>query len=90
MNGMAAVIGVRGGVPISDRWSARGFADVGGFGLGNSSELSWQVGGFVNYAFNERWSADIGYRFLSVEKEINDLDTTLELSGPLIGISARF
>jgi opacity protein-like surface antigen len=89
-NWFDAVIGVRGGVPISDRWSARGFADVGGFGLGNSSELSWQVGGFVNYAFNERWSADIGYRFLSVEKEINDLDTTLELSGPLIGISARF
>jgi opacity protein-like surface antigen len=89
-NWFDAVIGLRGGMPISDRWSARGFADVGGFGLGDSSQLSWQVGAFVNYAFNETWSADVGYRYLSIEKEINDFDTTLELSGPLIGVSARF
>ena len=89
-NWFDAVIGLRGGVPISDRWSARGFADVGGFGIGDSSELSWQVGGFVNCAFNETWSADVGYRYLSIEKEINNFDTTLELSGPLIGVSARF
>jgi opacity protein-like surface antigen len=89
-NWFDAVIGLRGGVPISDRWSARGFADVGGFGIGDSSKLSWQVAGFVNYAFNERWSADVGYRYLSIEKEINDFDTTLELSGPVIGVSARF
>jgi opacity protein-like surface antigen len=89
-NWFDAVIGLRGGAPVSDRWSVRGFADVGGFGLGESSDLSWQVAGFVNYAFNERWSADLGYRYLSVEKEINGFDTTLELSGPVIGISARF
>jgi opacity protein-like surface antigen len=85
-----AVIGVRGGAPINDKWSVRGFADVGGFGLGNSSELSWQAAAFVSYRFNERWSTELGYRYLSIDKEINGFDTTLELSGPVLGISARF
>jgi opacity protein-like surface antigen len=85
-----AVIGFRAGAPINDRWAVRGFADVGGFGLGDSSELSWQAAGVVSYRFNDRWSGEIGYRYLSIEKDINGFDTTLDLSGPILGVSARF
>jgi hypothetical protein len=37
------IVGVALRAPLSDRWFARRFADVGGFGIGDASELSWQV-----------------------------------------------
>jgi hypothetical protein len=85
-----AVVGIRGTAALNDRWSVRGFADVGGFGIGDSSDLSWQVAGILSYRINDRWSTEIAYRYLSVDKELNGRDTTLEISGPAIGISARF
>lgn len=89
-NWFDAVIGIRGGTQINDRWALRGFADVGGFGIGDSSDLSWQAAAIASYSFNDTWSGELGYRFMSIEKEINGFDTTLQLSGPLIGVSARF
>ena len=44
----------------------------------------------VGYRFNERWSTQVGWRYMDVQKDIGGLDTSLGLSGPLIGVSARF
>ena len=44
----------------------------------------------VGYRFNERWSTQVGWRYMDVQKDIGGLDTSLDLSGPLIGVSARF
>jgi hypothetical protein len=44
----------------------------------------------VGYRFNPRWSTQVGWRYMEIQKDIGDLDTTLDLSGPLIGVSARF
>jgi opacity protein-like surface antigen len=85
-----AVVGVHLRAPISDRWFARGFADVGGFGLGDSSELSWQVYAGGGYSFNETWAVEFGYRYMSIEKELDNATVNLDLSGPLIGVTARF
>jgi opacity protein-like surface antigen len=84
------LLGARVRAPISDDWFFNGFVDVGGFGLGNSSDLSWQVFAGVGYDFNETWSIQGGYRHLSIDKEIDGRDTRLELYGPLIGVTARF
>lgn len=84
------VVGVRMRAPLSDDWFFNGFADVGGFGLGDASDLSWQVYAGVGYHFNETWSIQGGYRYLSIDKEIDGRDTRLELYGPLIGVTARF
>lgn len=64
--------------------------DGGGFGIGDASELSRQALAGVGYWMNERWSVQAGYRHLSVEKQLSAGDSTLELSGPYLGVTATF
>ena len=85
-----AVVGVHLYAPLSDRWFARGYADVGGFGLGDSSELSWQIYAGGGYSFNDTWAVEFGYRHLSIEKDLDNANVNLDQSGPLIGVTARF
>jgi hypothetical protein len=85
-----AVVGARVHADLSDAWYVDGFVDVGGFGWGNSSDLSWQAYGGVGYRFNETWSLRAGYRYLSVDKDIDGRDASLELFGPVLGLTARF
>jgi opacity protein-like surface antigen len=83
------IIGVRGGTPLSEHWSVAGFADVGGFD--GSSDLSWEVYGGANYAFNDSWQGTIGYRYVSIQKQVTDraaLD--IDIQGPLLGITYKF
>lgn len=83
------IVGVRGGVALNDKWALAGFADVGGFD--GSSDLSWEMYGGANYLFNERWQGTIGYRYVSIEKQVTDraaLD--IDLQGPLFGITYKF
>ncbi len=84
------VVGARMRAELSDAWFVDGFADIGGFGLGDASNLSWQVFGGAGYRFNETWSLRGGYRYLSVDKEIDGRDLRLELYGPVLGVTARF
>lgn len=74
-------------VPFNDSWFATAFADGG---MTSSDTTTWQVFASVGYRFNERWSTQAGWRYMEVQKEVGDLDVSLGLSGPLIGISARF
>lgn len=85
-----AVLGVNLRAPISPRWFARGYADVGGFGLGDSSELSWQIYAGGGYSINETWAVEFGYRHLSIEKDLDNGTVNLDQSGPLVGVTARF
>lgn len=83
------IVGVRGGVPLTERWSVSGFADVGGFDAG--SDLSWELYGGANYAFAERWAGTIGYRYISIEKTVTDrLSLDIDIQGPLVGITYKF
>ena len=45
------IVGARGSMPLAERWSVSGFADVGGFDA--QSDLSWEVYGGVNYDFTD-------------------------------------
>ncbi len=81
------LVGARVTAPFNDRWFGAAFADVGGLS-GDSS--TWQALATVGYRFDARWSARFGYRYMSIEKEIDGRDLTVGLSGPVIGISARF
>jgi opacity protein-like surface antigen len=83
------IVGIRGGIPLSEKWSLSGFADVGGFDAG--SDLSWEFYGGANYAFAEHWAATIGYRYMSIEYEASDRATLdIDVQGPLIGITYNF
>ena len=89
LNWTDGIVGIRGGMPLSERWSIAGFADVGGFDAG--SDLSWEVYGGANYAFAERWAGAIGYRYISIEKSVTDRATLdIDIQGPLFGITYKF
>jgi opacity protein-like surface antigen len=84
-----AIIGVHGGVNLNDRWSLRGFADYGGFD--GASDTSWEVYGGANYAFNEHWEGVLGYRYVSIQKEVTErASLDINIQGPLFGITYRF
>lgn len=82
------IVAMRAKVPLSDRWFATAFVDVGGFGI--DSDLTWQVLGTVGYDINDRWSVRMGYRHMSTERTIGGRDVQLELSGPIIGATAQW
>lgn len=83
------IVGVRGGVSLTDRWELTGFADYGGFD--GSDDTSWQLYGGANYAFSDRWVGTLGYRYVSIEKRVTSraaLD--IDMQGPLLGITYKF
>jgi opacity protein-like surface antigen len=82
------VIGVRGRVPLTEELSATGFANIGGFGVG--SKFTWEVFGGLDYAFTERFSANAGFRYLSIDYDASDADVEMEVYGPVIGATLRF
>ncbi|NHF74759.1 outer membrane protein [Paracoccus xiamenensis] len=82
------VIGMRVSGKFNEKWYGSVYADIGGQLDGDNS--AWQALAYVGYAFNPTWSAEFGYRHMHVEKEIRNSDVSLELSGPMIGVTARF
>jgi hypothetical protein len=62
-------------------------ADYGGFG---GSDSSWQAFASLGYQIDDRWSVQGGWRYLSLETEIEGRDVEMDLSGPLLGLTVRF
>ena len=85
-----AVVGARAIIPLAEGWTATVAGDVGGFGIGSSSDMSYNALLLVGYDINDTWSIKGGYRYLGFDKTLNGRDVTLDLSGPLLGVSARF
>lgn len=81
------VFGLRGRYLFNEKWFAAGIADAGGF---SSDASSYQLFGSLGYQFDARWSAQAGWRYLDVERDIDGDDLALNLSGPLIGLTFRF
>lgn len=84
------LIGARMRYDLSNAWFANAAADVGGFGIGEASDLTWQAYAGVGYRFNDTWSMQAGYRYLYIDKSFDGPDVTLELYGPMIGLQASF
>ncbi|MDH3668854.1 MAG: hypothetical protein OEN23_18180 [Paracoccaceae bacterium] len=82
------VVGVRGRVPVTDKLSAAGFVDIGGFGTG--SEFTWEIFGGIDYAISDRVSAVAGFRYISIDYEASAADVDLDTYGPVMGLTVRF
>jgi opacity protein-like surface antigen len=85
-----AIVGLRGHAPLGERFGVTGLADVGGFGIGSSSDLTWQVQATVDYAFTDRLIGRLGYRYLSIDRDSGDLSLDVDAFGPLIGVTWTF
>jgi opacity protein-like surface antigen len=83
------IVGVRGAMPLTERWSVSGFADVGGFD--GRDDLSWELYGGANYAITGAWSATLGYRYMSVLYQATDrAKLDVDIQGPVVGITYAF
>jgi opacity protein-like surface antigen len=81
------LIAARVAVPLDEEWSLTGFADWGGSG---GDDQTWQVFGSVKYAFNEKWSTQLGYRFMEISKELDGRDVSVDLGGPVLAVGLKF
>ncbi len=84
------VIGVRGRYDFDDSWFAMLSGDVGGFGIGAGNDMTWQVVGTVGYVIDDSWSVAAGYRWLALDRDIDNQRVKLNLYGPIIGATYRF
>lgn len=82
------VIGVRARAPITEKLSAGGFADIGGFGAG--SKFTWEVFAGLDYAFTDRIGGTAGFRYLSIDHEEDGTELNLDIYGPVLGITFSF
>jgi opacity protein-like surface antigen len=84
------LIGARARTDFADNWFATANADIGGFGFNGASDLTWQAYAGIGYRFNDRWAAQFGYRYLSIQREFSGQDVTLDISGPILGVQVSF
>jgi opacity protein-like surface antigen len=82
------VIGIRARVPLTERLTAGGFADIGGFGVG--SDFTWEIFAGFDYAFSSRISANTGFRYISIDYDADNADVDLDMYGPVLGLTVRF
>lgn len=81
------LIAARLTIPFSDDWFLQGFADWGGTG---SNDQTYQIYTGIGYKFNDAWSAQLGYRYMDISKQINGRNVALGLSGGLMAVSYSF
>lgn len=69
-------------------------ADIGGFGIGNSSDLSWDVNYYNTFRITRLINITAGYRSFNFNRTEGQGDETLETKvrvyGPMIGVSFVF
>ena len=81
------LIAARLSVPLDESWFLMGFADWGSAG---SDDETWQVYAGLGYAFDDRWSTQLGYRYLDINKEIDGRDVSIGLDGLVLALSYSF
>lgn len=50
------------------RWAATLYGDIGGFGIGNSASLTWQLQATLRYYITRGFWAGLGYRAIDVDR----------------------
>ncbi len=84
------VIATRLTQAFNENWYGVAYADVGGFGIDDSSEITWQAFGGVGYDFGNSWSGLAGYRHLFIDHDFGPTNVDTEISGPFFGVQKTF
>ena len=83
---MDGIVGVRGHVPIGDKWYIPFYFDIGT----GDTQLTWQILGGVGYRF-KHFDLVGGYRYMDWNFNNNDdVFGDLNLSGPFVGAKFVF
>lgn len=82
------LLAARGTARLADRWSALGYIDAGGFGVGSESTL--QTVGTVNFEATRGFTVSAGYRRLAVDYRESGSRIDMTSGGLLFGATLRF
>lgn len=87
-------VGVRYQQQLSTRWDLSARADIGGFGIGDASDFTWNTVLIFSAHLARQWDANLGWRVLHYNYEngagasLFQYDATL--SGPVIGFTYQY
>lgn len=88
------MIGARIIADLSERCSVVVRGDIGGFGIGSSSNFTWNAVGLIGYDVSRNKTLYAGYRYLDVDYDDGSGTSLFEYevttSGPLVGLAFRF
>jgi hypothetical protein len=87
-NWVDPLVAIRASLRLSERFSLTAYGDVGGFDTG--TKLTWQALGAAEYAFTPGIVGQLGYRYLYVDRERDNLTVDMAFGGPFIGLTFRF
>jgi hypothetical protein len=85
---VSPILGMRGHIDIADGFGVSGYFDVGGFGLG--ANFTWQALATIDYEMWDNAYLRAGYRHLGISYDDNGSSTTMNMSGPIVGVTFRF
>ncbi|MEG6552044.1 hypothetical protein V6C53_17575 [Desulfocurvibacter africanus] len=83
------IVGARVEVQLSDRILLAVRGDIGGFGIGDGSDFTWNLLGLLGYRFASWATLWAGYRTLDVDYD-NDAQFDMTMQGPLAGLAFTF
>ena len=87
-------VGLRAGWDMSYRWGMGFKGDIGGFGIGDAAELSWQAAVEIGYRLSKRVVILGGYRWLDFDTITGEGEDrngqSLLQHGPIIGVGIAF
>lgn len=88
------VIGARARAPLTSNLDAFARADIGGFGIGSSSNLAWNVVAGLDYQWNSSTSLLAGYRILDIDQSSGAGATAfgfdVQMAGPFAALAFQF
>ena len=79
---------------LNDKIAINVRGDVGGFGIGSASRLTWNFAAGVDYKLSKKVSLDAGYRILDIDYSrgsgSDKFAADAKLEGPVIGMTILF
>ena len=87
-------VGLRIGWDMSYRWMIAFRGDIGGFGIGDAAQFSWQASAKLGFRVSKRVAILAGYRILEYDTVVGEgadrNGTDLRQEGPIIGAGIAF
>lgn len=88
------VVGARARAPLTNSLDVFARADVGGFGIGSSSKLAWNVVAGLDYQWSSSTSLLAGYRVLDINQfsgaGASAVGFDIQLAGPFAALAFQF
>jgi hypothetical protein len=82
------LVGLRYQDNLTNNWRYQLRGDVGGFGV--SSDLVLNLLGAIRYSFNKTFTAELGYRYLSIDFTEDDFLYDVSMHGLVVGLGIHF